>query len=65
MGIAEPVGVVSSPCTELAVEPTVLFLDLIVTLEGMLGVAATPFKEARGEARGGVCVGAGSLDLAE
>ena len=57
---------VSSPATEelLAVLPPVLFLLLIVTLDGM---KFCPKAEETflGDARGGVLTGAGSFDLAE
>lgn len=57
------VGVVSSPWTDdEAVEPTVRFLVRIVTVEGTL---LAPWTEERGEARGGVLTGAGSLDRAD
>lgn len=42
--------------------PPVLFLLLIVTLEGMKVFEVDPF---RGDARGGVWTGAGSFDLAD
>lgn len=42
--------------------PPVLFLLLIVTLGGIEGFAV---ETVRGDARGGVCTGAGSFDLAE
>lgn len=59
------VGVVSSPATlpardEEAVDPRVRFRERIVTVDGTVGAPAV-----RGEARGGVCVGAGSLDRTE
>lgn len=52
------VGVVSSPAMDEAVEPAVRFLDRTVTVDG----TTLPL---RGEARGGVKVGAGSLERAE
>lgn len=52
------VGVVSSPAMDEAVEPAVLFLERTVTVDG----TTAPL---RGEARGGVYVGAGSLERAE
>ena len=53
------VGVVSSPATDDAADR---FRDRIVTDDG---TPAEPLTEARGDARGGVCVGAGSLDRTE
>lgn len=55
------VGVVSSPTTDEAVDPVVRFLERTVTVDG----TPVPLAADRGEARGGVCVGAGSLDRAE
>jgi len=55
------VGVVSSPATDDAVEPAVRFLERTVTVDG----TTPPLIAFRGEARGGVCVGAGSLDRAD
>jgi hypothetical protein len=55
------VGVVSSPAWEDAVDPMVRFLERIVTVAGTL----VPLTDERGEARGGVLVGAGSLDRAD
>jgi hypothetical protein len=58
------VGVVSSPTVEPAVELAIdagpRFLDRIVTVEGM-----PSFMDGRGEERGGVATGAGSLDRAD
>ena len=53
-------GVVSSPATDEAVEPIVRFRERTVTVEGTL----TPLKDDLGDARGGVLVGAGSLERA-
>lgn len=52
------VGVVSSPTTDEAADPVVRFLERTVTVDG----TAAPL---RGEARGGVYVGAGSLERAD
>jgi hypothetical protein len=52
------VGVVSSPATDEAVDPAVRFLERTVTVDGTIA-------PLRGEARGGVWVGAGSLERAE
>lgn len=54
-------GVTSSPAFDDAVEPMVRFLERIVTVDGTL----VPLTDERGEARGGVLVGAGSLDRAD
>ena len=56
------VGVGSSPATEDAAEPLVRLRERIVTDEGM---AVALYTLVRGEARGGVRVGPGSLDRAE
>lgn len=53
---------VSSPAMEDAEEPVVRLRERIVTVEGML---IPPCTEDRGDARGGVRDGAGSLDRAE
>lgn len=67
LGMAELVvlvGVVSSPAMDdEAVDPTVRFLERIVTEEGI--VVVLELKSVLGEARGGVCVGAGSLERAD
>jgi hypothetical protein len=55
------VGVVSSAAAG-AVDPTVRFLERIVTDDGTLEPKLT---DDRGEDRGGVATGAGSLDLAD
>src|SRR5688572_13194073 len=58
------VGVVSSPATEdEAVDPTVRFRERIVIEEGTDVVLE--LKSVRGDARGGVCVGAGSFERAD
>jgi len=57
------VGVVSSaPASDEAVDPTLRFLERIVTVDG---TETPPMTEDRGEARGGVLTGAGSFDLAD
>lgn len=63
LGTCFPDGVSDSPVMLPAVLPPVLFLLLIVTLDGMW---AWPNEESDlGEARGGVLTGAGSFDLAD
>ncbi len=58
------VGVVSSPsaATEDVVEPTVRFLDRIVTVDGTWD---PPMTDDLGDDRGGVLTGAGSLERAD
>lgn len=58
--VVECVGVSSATVDEV-VEPAVRFRLRIVTVDGTLAV---PPSNARGDARGGVDVGAGSLERA-
>ena len=51
----------SSPATDDVVDPIVRFRERTVTVAGTVA----PLAENRGEARGGVLVGAGSLDRAD
>lgn len=51
---------VSSAATEEVVEPIVRFRERTVTVDG----TCTPMPDDLGDARGGVWVGAGSLDRA-
>lgn len=57
------VGVVSSPATDDVAEPIVRFRERTVTVDGT--PLAALLTDCLGDARGGVCVGAGNLDRAD